>query len=73
MHSPERPRLLSALLEKSGYSAFTHILDYGGGSGYLVATLNAPQKAVFDLSGTEPLPGMAVHSDPHRFRPPLST
>jgi hypothetical protein len=41
---------------------FSRALDYGGGSGYILCGIEAEHKAVFDVSGEPPTPGVVSMS-----------
>jgi hypothetical protein len=46
---------------------YNAVLDHGGGTGYLVRWIQADRKAVFDISGEQPEPGLEGISDPSKI------
>jgi SAM-dependent methyltransferase len=59
----ERRRALMAALAGANRVDVRSVLDFGGGSGALIADLPAPRKAVYDPSGSPVLPGIQVFTD----------
>jgi Methyltransferase domain len=60
-HMRRRRALLADTLKASGIANdFAAVLDHGGDRGQLLQDLNAPVKAVFDISGVTPDPGVTA-------------